>query len=116
MARYQNTLQTPAPAETYASAISQYMTDEGFALVDYKGAQVWKKGIGMATAPQYLAIQYDGNTINIEAFIRWALLPGVYVGEMGTTGFVGAIPKKLLRNRVETLESYIANLPQTPVE
>lgn len=103
-------MQTPGPAEFYASAISQYMLNEGFALVDYKGFKVWKKGSGFLTAPQYFSIQYRENIIFLEAFIRYALFPGVYVGEMGITGFFGAIPKNLLKSRVGVVENYIMNL------
>ncbi len=110
MARYQNIMQTPSPAEFYASSINQYMTNEGFQLVDYKGQKVWKKGVGMLTAPQYFSIQYKDNTIYLEAFIRFALLPGVYVGEMGINGFFGAVPKQLLKQRVNTVENYIVSL------
>jgi len=110
MARYVNTLQTPQPAETYAPVLNQYMMNEGFSLIDYKGEKVWKKGIGLATAPQYLSIQYQGGAIRLEAFIRYALLPGVYVGEMGIDGFFGALPKKLLKDRVISVESYIRSL------
>lgn len=112
MARYQNAMQTPGPAEFYASAISQYMFNEGFRLVDYKGFKVWKKGFGLLTAPQYFSIQYRENIIYLEAFLRYAILPGVYVGEMGINGFFGAIPKNLLKSRVNVVENYIISLWQ----
>ncbi|MCL1923017.1 MAG: hypothetical protein FWG15_04010 [Propionibacteriaceae bacterium] len=115
MSRYQNAIQTPELAETYAPAINQFMINEGFTLVDYKSAQVWKKGVGLATAPQFLSIQYVGNTIYLDAFIRYPILPGVYVGEMGLTGFIGALPKGLLKNRVQAVEAYIFSLWQQPM-
>lgn len=112
MSRYKNAMQTPYPAEVYAQPLSQYMTNEGFKLVDYKGQKVWKKGVGIATAPQFFSIQYQGNTIYLDAFLRYPILPGVYVGEMGITGFFGALPKGLLKTRVHAVEMYIANLWQ----
>ena len=105
-------MQTPYPAEGYAPALNQYMTNEGFTLVDYKGKMVWKKGVGLATAPQFFSIQYQGNTIYLDAFLRYPILPGVYVGEMGITGFFGALPKSLLKTRVNTVEAYIVSLWQ----
>lgn len=114
MARYQNTLQTPDSANIYAQSITQYMQNEGFSLIDYKGGKVWKKGVGLVTAPQYFSIRYFDNRIVLEAFIRYPLFPGVYIGEMGLTGFVGAVPKNLLRGRVDAVEKYIASLWQTP--
>lgn len=113
MARYQNSLQTPNPAHLYASSINKYMQSEGFSLVDYKGGKVWKKGVGILTAPQFFSIRYYENSIVLEAFIRYPLLPGVYVGEMGLDGFFGAVPKNLLRGRVQAVEKYIASLWQS---
>ncbi|MDR3207430.1 MAG: hypothetical protein LBT60_03770, partial [Oscillospiraceae bacterium] len=78
----------------------------------YKGAKVWKKGVGILTAPQYLFVAYGPDSLHIEAFIKYALLPGVYIGEMGITGFFGAAPKGILRSRVTQLENYIASLWQ----
>jgi len=107
-------MQTPNPAEFYAPAINQFMLNEGFTLIDYKGYKVWKKGVGIATAPQYFSIQYSANTIYLEAFIRYPILPGVYVGEMGLSGFFVAVPKSLLKGRVFAIEKYIVDLWQTP--
>lgn len=107
-------MQTPGPADFYAPAISQYMYNEGFRLVDYKGFKVWKKGVGLVTAPQYFSIQYRENVIYLEAFLRYAILPGVYIGEMGINGFIGAVPKSLLKSRVGTVENYIISLWQNP--
>ena len=114
MSRYKNALKTPRESAFYAPSIGQYMQNEGFSLVDYKGYKVWKKGVGMLTAPQYLSVQYQDNVIYIEAFLRNAILPGVYAGEMGLDGFYGAIPKELLKQRVNALEQYIYSLWNTP--
>ena len=112
MGRYQNVMRTPNPSEFYAQAIGQYMLNEGFNLIDYKGFKVWKKGVGLLVAPQFFSIQYRGNEIILEAFIRYPILPGVYVGEMGISGGFGAIPKKLLKNRVQAVENYVISLWQ----
>jgi len=112
MARYQNAMQTPGPAEYYAPAINQYMVNEGFNLIDYKGYKVWKKGVGVVTFPQYLSIQYRYNVIYIEAFIRVAVLPGVYGNEMGIDGALFFVPKNLLKGRVDAVQNYIVSLWQ----
>ena len=56
MSRYRNMIQTPNRAELYNKAISQYMFNEGFTLVDYEGIKVWKKGMGWIMGSQYLSI------------------------------------------------------------
>jgi len=95
-----------------ASAVGEYMTNEGFKLVDYRGQQVWKKGVGLLTAPQYLVISFFQDEVIVEAFLRFALFPGVYVGEMGIDGFFGAVPKSLLKTRVQAVEAYLVSIIQ----
>jgi hypothetical protein len=107
MGRYVNQMQVDYDTSLLAPGIDQFMTAEGFAPVNYKGETLWKKGMGILTAPQYLSVTYSPNLVTIQAFIKWALIPGVYVGEMGTDGFVGAIPKKALEKRVRTVEHFI---------
>ena len=95
-----------------SNEIGKYMTSEGFRLVPYKGQTVWSKGYGVLTGPQYLALSYYPNEIILEAFIKFALLPGVFVGEYGIKGFFGAIPKQLLKTRVDAVEGYIMYILQ----
>ena len=95
-----------------SAAIGEYMTKEGFQLVNYKGQQVWKKGYGLLTAPQYLVISFFQGEVVVEAFLRYALFPGVYIGEMGIDGFFGAIPKSLLKTRVQAVENYLVSIIQ----
>jgi len=113
MARYLNQIKTPVPPESLYAPIEQYLTSEGFTQVNYKGVVAWKKGVGILTAPQYVIISNGPDYIQVEAFIRNAILPGVYVGEMGIDGFYGAIPKSLLKTRVLSIETFIYSLWQT---
>ena len=56
-------------------------------------------------------VQKNDGSYVLEAWIKFAILPGVYVGEMGTKGFVGALPKQLLKERVDkTLMAMQANV------
>lgn len=80
-----------------------FFRKEGFLPAVYKGEPVWKKGRGLLTAPQYIVLRYGQGILHIEAFLRYALLPGVYVGEMGLDGVFGFALKDTLRQRVHTL-------------
>ena len=95
-----------------ANEVGKYMTSEGFSPYNYKGVNLWKKGVGILTAPQYLQITYFENSIQIDAFIKYPLLPGVYVGEMGINGFFAAVPKSLLATRVRAVEGYLYSILQ----
>lgn len=107
MARYKNTLIPTGDVNDIHNKIEKYLTSEGFKQMDYKGEQIWKKGIGLMLGPQFVKLTLQGTSIELEAWIRFALLPGIYVGEMGISGFVGLIPKKLLKKRVQQIESLL---------
>jgi len=115
MARYQNSIPIgSADINFVANEIARYMTGEGFNLIDYNGQKVWKKGFGILTAPQYLVLSFAPGAAVVEAFIKYPLLPGVYVGEMGITGAFAFVPKSLLKTRVDSVESYLRSiLPRT---
>ena len=102
--------------------IHKYLTDEGYEYREFEGENVYKKGSGWVSAPTFVKIQASKTVIIIEAWIKTALLPGVYVGESGIDGFYGAAPKGILANRVRYIEQMIMNnggvdaafAPQTP--
>jgi len=109
MARYQKSIPTSNPAQSYEAEITEYLQKEGFSNKEYNGQLVWQKGMGFMTAPQFIAFTYNQNSIDLEAFIRFPILPGVFVGEMGIDGFFGAVPKQMLKNRVLKIEELISS-------
>ncbi len=104
MARYINNVRTSGNMEAISREIADYLTREGFKYKSVKGENVWQKGSGMITAPQFIKVQLGDGIAHIEAWLKQALLPGVYVGEMGLDGFYGAIPKSMLKGRVMQVE------------
>lgn len=92
-----------------------FFQKEGFQPVVYKGVPVWKKGNGLLTAPQYVQIAYGGGVVHIEAFLRTAIFPGVYVGEMGLDGAYGFLMKEMLRGKLNQLIALLCQpLPGQP--
>lgn len=89
--------------------IHKYLLDEGYEYREYDGENVYKKGSGWVSAPTFVKIEASKTVIIIEAWIKTALLPGVYVGESGIDGFYGAAPKGILANRVRHIEQMITN-------
>lgn len=73
-----------------------FLTKEGFQQTVYKGENVWKKGIGAVTAPQFIKLEYGQGKVHLEAWIK-------SFGEHGLTGFYGALPKSELNSRVQNL-------------
>ena len=80
-----------------------YMKNEGFSYTTVKGEPVWKKGVGALTAPQFMKVECQNGHVHMEAWLKYALLPGVYVGEMALKGFFGIAVKKPLKKRMELL-------------
>jgi hypothetical protein len=107
MGRYTTDIQSPVAAEQAVMDVEKYLTSEGFKQVQHKGEPVWKKGLGLMLGPQFVKLAPSGNQVHLEAWIKFALLPGVYLGEMGITGAFGMIPKKKLKKRVEAIEGLI---------
>ena len=44
-----------------------FLTKEGFQQTVYKGENVWKKGIGAVTAPQFIKLEYGQGKVHLEA-------------------------------------------------
>ncbi len=103
MARYQADYTTAQSDEWIRQIAEDFFKREGFVQKEYKGKLVWKKGSGWLAAPQYIQLEYGQGRIHIEAFLRWVILPGVYGGEMGLSGFWGFAVKAMLQERVNNL-------------
>lgn len=89
-------------AEKARAVAENYLNMENFKLVDYKGEKVYKLGTGMAQAMQFLTLNYGANEIKIEAWVC-AGVASATMKEMNLKGFLGMMPKKLLKKRVKAL-------------
>ena len=108
---------TSYSVEEVNALLQNFTQAEGFSYEEYKGEMVYKKGEGIVTAPQFIKVLIAEGTVHIEAWLKYALLPGVFCGELGLDGFMMAVPKSLLRNRVDKLISSITyTVAQQPVE
>ncbi|MBQ5837914.1 MAG: zinc ribbon domain-containing protein [Clostridia bacterium] len=108
--RYHNEFKFNHPIhEQLFADIHQYMLNEGYEYRNFEGENVYKKGKGFNMGPTFLKIMADQNHIVVEAWIKFAILPGVYAGETGIDGLFGAVPKGMLAGRVHTVETMIIN-------
>ena len=103
MPRYSNTIKTDESPESLGEQIAEYLTHEGFKQVD-PVENIWKKGMGIMLGPQYVRFRTSPGSLLLEAWIKFAIVPGVYVGEMGIEGMFALIPKRKLKARVEEIE------------
>lgn len=93
----------------------QLLTSMGYEYVNFKGEEVFKKGNGWISAPTFFKITYSGTTVRIQAWLKTALLPGVYVGEHGIDGVWGFAVKEILKGRVGQLEQLIMSMGARPL-
>lgn len=107
MSRYHNEFISSKSDSQLQIIADDYFSKEGFKLINYKGQMVFKKGVGFLTAPQYIRLSFQNSNVVLEAFLKYPILIGVYVGEMGLKGFFAAVPKGLLKSKVATLESLL---------
>lgn len=103
MARYVQSFTTPFTPQQAMNYFCSYMQSEGFSYVNKGNEGCWKKGVGLVSGPQFIKLTQANGVYTLEAWIKFAILPGVYVGEMGVTGAFGAIPKAFLKERVDSL-------------
>ena len=103
MSRFKTEIQLNKSEEFVNFITNDFFNKEGFEYKEIKGETAWKYGNGLLTCPQFIKISYQNGTLTIEAWLKFALLPGVYAGEMGLKGFVGAIPKSALKSKIDQL-------------
>lgn len=113
--RYVKTFQINAEPQAVHTAINQYLQSEGFEYINYKGEIVFKKGFGIVSGPTFFKFLYSANTVRMETWMKFALFPGVYVGELGVKGFIGCAAKGPWKNRIKYLENLFESMTQKTV-
>ena len=112
MARFIQHFISPLSEKEVVEGFFAFARKEGFEPHTEDGESCWKKGVGVATAPQFLKLSRGNGDYVLEAWIKFAVVPGVYAGEMDLNDFTGAIPKKKLKSRVNAyLKSVQAQVP-----
>ncbi|MFH1198111.1 MAG: hypothetical protein V1720_20585 [bacterium] len=107
MSRFIKDYQVSKSAGEIQNIINNFISKEGFKEYLYKGKNVWKKGVGLAVGPQFMDFQVTDGKVHLEAWAKFAILPGLYAGEMGIEGLIGKIPKNLLKKKIEEFESLL---------
>ena len=107
MPRYIRDFRLQAPPEQSFAAIHQYMTANGFEYTNFEGENVFKKGTGWVTAPQIIKVSYGPDRVRLEGWIKYAVLPGVYAGELGWDGFVGCAGKGPMKKAYAYIEQLL---------
>ena len=116
MSQYVNDIPTAKSLDEIEVTVTSFLGNEGFEPQVYHGEQVWKKGHGLLTGPQFIKIAPHDGHIHFEAWIKFGAPPGRLFRESGTTGLMGVAIKKALAQRVNTLEQALTTQLQTPAQ
>ena len=114
MGRYHSEFILQGSADQAMQEINTYLYNEGYEYTNYKGEMVYKKGHGIMSGPTFAKIEVFGKCVVVEAWIKFAAMPGVYCGEMGLDGITGAIPKSMLKTRIEMVENILRSFGAVP--
>lgn len=112
MGRYFNRFATNLSSEQINAVIDNFYTMNSFKPYGYKGEAWMKLGKGILVAPQIMRATVQENVVTIEAFVRYAILPGVYLGEFELDdSFFLCVPKKALISKLRSLEMQLGFNP-----
>jgi hypothetical protein len=103
MGRYVVDVATSKSPDEVKRMASDYLSSEGFAQATYRGEQVWRKGKGWLSNPQFIAIRLAEDHVHLEGWVPYAPLPGVQFGEVGTPSIWVNLPIRRLIAQVEHL-------------
>lgn len=87
--------------------IHLYLKSEGYEYLQYEGEYVFKKGMGFAAGPTFFKVTFNNSTVRLEAWMKYAVTPGVYAGEIALDDFTGWAVKGPLKERFAYIESLI---------
>ena len=110
MSRYVADFATSKSPDQVERVVSRYLSGEGFVQAAYGDEQVWQKTKWFSNdGAQYIAITPSQDGVHLEAWVRFTILPGLSIGEIGTVAIFARIPMKRLMKRVEHLAQFLAN-------
>ena len=79
------------------------LESKGYFRYSYKNVEnVWKKGTGLATSMHFIKIEYDTDNVMIWGWTA-AGIGSASMNELGLNGFVGALPKKMIKSTIEEM-------------
>lgn len=103
-------------ADGLFSEIHNYLISEGYEYLVFEGEQVFKKGHGLATGPTFIKVSSSGGIVRLEAWMKYAVLPGVYASEIDLDSFVGSAVKGPVRKRFAWIEQLLLQHGAQPAQ
>lgn len=89
------------------SSVHSYLLSEEYSFKSVDGEMIYQKGAGLTMGPTFFRILVNGINVRVEAWMKYAILPGVYVGEIDNSSPVGGAVKGPFKDRMAYIESLI---------
>lgn len=107
MGRYTNIFNFYGDPRPLMDAIGMFLTSEGYTYKIKNNEGVFQKGNGILMGPTFIKIQPSQGQMMVQAWMKYALLPGVYFGEIDLASPIGFAVREPLKNRVSYIENMI---------
>ena len=102
MARYTNTIATRKSAAELTTSIASYLQSQGYKQVDAE-QNIWRKSTLMSN-PMFVRFAARPGELELEAWLRFVILPGVHIGEYDLDGMFLVVQKRALKAHVTKIE------------
>lgn len=102
------------PPQALADTIHNYLMGQGYSFKQRGQEGIYQKGAGLMMGPTFLKFTIMGNGARIEGWQEYAILPGVYAGEIDIDSFIGIATKGPLKDRFMYMESLIMQYGGSP--
>ncbi len=107
MARTKFQIPFQGTVEQARRRLDDFLPAHGFHPYPQYGEGVWKKGVGMATAMQYMQLEFTEGVLNLSAWIQAGVGSANLGNEMSLDGLVALVPKRSLRKVIEELKQVL---------
>lgn len=101
-----------APVANFGLAYEQIraaLVDLKFEETVYENENVFKKGNGWVSGPNFIKVTPTPAGIQVEGWLKFALLPGVFLGEVDLKSFVGAAAKSGIKNGLARIAAILVS-------
>lgn len=102
MSRYYEEVPVLGDRKMIEEAAGGYLQKEGFQTLGEDG--LWGKLYSITGGPHFIHLTIGEGRVAVQAWIKIALLPRLWIGEMGIKGMYGFLAKRQMRRRLEELK------------
>lgn len=103
MARYVASYQINRSDQYIEDVSKNYFSKAYFYPIELNGERLWERTAGMGMGPLRMRFRHANGIIHLEAWASIALLPGIYVGQLGPEGAKFAKTREVLKKCIEEL-------------